>query len=114
MKKTNQEETKNLTGKEEQTNWVFIPVKKTHILKRTDKYVLFDVDGVASGIINAVFLRKKETEDFVFFSVPADYEVNCRVREQINGRWQTTTEYHIKAVNLASIVREHNNLEVVR
>lgn len=101
---TNKKE--NLLG--EETTWVFIPLLKAHILKRTDSYVLFDVDGIASGIISAKFLRKKETEDMVFFSVPADYEVSCRVRELKNRRWETTLEMKFKASELKDRIIQHN------
>ena len=81
---------------------------KAHILKRTDTYILFDVDGVASGIVNAKFLRKKESETMVYLSLPATYEVNCNVREQINGRWQTTKKYVVTAEQLRPLVLEYN------
>lgn len=114
MKKTQEvkQATQNPTEKES-TNWVFIPLLKGHILKRTDGYVLFDVDGTASGIISAKFLRKKETDDMVFFSVPAEYEVSCRVRENVNGRWTTTKEYRAKAIDLRELVIKYNNSEQV-
>ena len=109
MDKVNEQNNQNLLekGKEE---WVFIPLLKKHILKRTETYVLFDVDGIASGIITTKFLRKKETDDMVFFSVPASYEINCNVRENIGGRWTTTSKYVIKALNLRPIVLEYNKL----
>ena len=73
------EQKQNIQEKVEgQEEWVFIPLSKKHILKRTDAYVLLDVDGIASGIISAKFLRKKETEDMVFFSVPATYATDVR------------------------------------
>lgn len=81
---------------------------KAHILKRTDSYVLLDVDGVASGIISAKFLRKKETDEMVFFSVPADYEIKCRVREQVNGRWETTLEMTMTASDIKERIVAHN------
>ena len=88
--------------------WVFIPLAKKHIIKRTDTYVLFDIDGIASGIIGAKFLRKKETEETVFFSVPQDYEVNCKVRELVNGKWQTSYEMKVLAKDLKQRILDHN------
>ena len=102
--KTNQE-------KRETREWVFIPLLKKHILKRTDTYILFDVDGVASGIISAKFLRKKETEDFIFLSVPADYEVNCNVRDFVDGSWKTINTYKVPAVNLVDLIKSYNKLK---
>ena len=97
--------------REENTNWVFIPLLKKHILKRTDKYVLFDVDGVASGILNTTFLRKKESEQYVSFSVPADYEISCQVREKVEGIWTTTNKYIVSAKDIKPIVMKYNRLE---
>lgn len=79
-------------------------------MKRTDTYILFDVDGIASGIISAKFLRKKETADYVFLSVPADYEVNVRVREQdlTTKKWETKMDFAIKAVDLAERIKSYN------
>ena len=104
--KTTIKELENQVGK--QTNWVFIPLLKNHILKRTDAYILFDVDGIASGIISAKFLRKKETDEMVFLSVPEDYEVNVRVRDKINGKWQTTLDMKVKAVDLVERIKTYN------
>lgn len=92
----------------QQTEWVFIPLVKKHIIKRTDKYVLFNVDGVASGIINAKFLRKKESDDMVYFSLPANYEVNCNVREKVDGQWTTTKKFVITAQELRPLVLDYN------
>lgn len=85
-----------------------MPVLKAHIIKRTDTYVLLDLDGVATGIISAKFLRKKETEDKVFFSVPATYEIKCRIRELVNGRWVTKAELPATIQELKSKILEYN------
>lgn len=89
-------------------NWVFIPLAKKHLIKRTDTYILFDVDGVASGIVNAKFLRKKESDDMVYLSLPANYEINCNVREKVEGVWTTTKKYVIKAEDLRPLVLNYN------
>ena len=102
----NENKTQNTENKN--TEWVLIALSKKHILKRTDKYVLFDVDGTASGIISAKFLRKKEHEDMVFLSVPANYEINCQVRELVDGKWKAIKTYTIKAVELKSLVSAYN------
>lgn len=85
---------------------------KAHILKRTDTYILFDIDGVASGIVNAKFLRKKESDTMVYLSLPATYEVNCNVREKISGRWQTTRTYVVTAEQLRPLVLDYNRTSV--
>lgn len=88
--------------------WVFVPLMKEHLIKRTDKYILFDVDGVATGIVNAVFLRKKESETMVYLSLPATYEINCNVRERVDGKWTTTKKYVITAKELRELVLNYN------
>ena len=100
-------ENKKTLENQEKKEWVFLPLLKAHILKRTDTFVLFDVDGIASGIVSAKFLRKKETDDYVFLSVPADYEINVRVREKnlYTGKWETKMDMSIKAVELAEKIR---------
>lgn len=86
---------------------------KAHILKRTETYILFDIDGVASGIVNTKFLRKKESDTMVYLSLPATYEINCNVREKIDGRWQTTNKYIIDAKQLRGLVLNYNKLTQV-
>ena len=95
--------------KNQETEWVFIPLLKSHIIKRTDAYILFDLDGVATGIISAKFLRKKETDEYVYFSVPETYEVKCRTRELKNGKWVTACEVPVKAIYVKEKVLLHNN-----
>lgn len=81
---------------------------KATILKRTDDYILFDIDGVASGIVSAKFLRKKESDTHVFLSLPPAYEVNCRVKERnLEGKYVVVKEYVIKAEELKGLVKDH-------
>lgn len=107
--KTTQKSTSH-TGKEK-TNWVLIPIRKENIIKDDVKWVLFNVDGVASAVISKVFLRKKEWKDKIFLSIPETFEVTCRVREQVNGRYVTTKEYVITAKQLFAIVRGYNDYQ---
>lgn len=101
------------TGEKEISNeWVFVPLLKKHILKRTETYILFDVDGVASGIVNAKFIRKKESDEMVYLSLPASYEINCNVREKLEGRWTTTKKYVITAKELRPLVLDYNRTSV--
>ena len=88
--------------------WVFIPLLKAHILSRKPTYVLFDIDGTASGIVNAKFIRNKESDTMIYLSLPADYEVNCNVREKIEGRWTTTRKYVVTAKELRPLVLDYN------
>ncbi|MBO7692509.1 MAG: hypothetical protein J6T10_07760 [Methanobrevibacter sp.] len=81
-------------------------------MSRKPTYVLFDIDGVASGIVNAKFIRKKESETMIYLSLPATYEVNCNVREKIEGRWTTTKKYVITAKELRQLVLDYNRTSV--
>ena len=101
---------KNQEGQEKEgcKEWVFIPLLKAHILSRKPTYVLFDIDGTASGIVNAKFIRKKESDTMIYLSLPAEYEVNCNVREKVDGRWTTTKKYVITAKELRPLVLDYN------
>ena len=103
-------ENKKPLENQKREEWVFLALLKAHILKRTDTYILFDVDGIASGIVSAKFLRKKETEDYVFLSVPPTYEINVRVREKnlSTGKWETKMDMSVKALDLAEKIRNYN------
>ena len=59
------------------TNWVFIPLPKALILKKTDKYILFKV-GDGSAVVSTKFKRAKEHEDMVFLSVPETYNFGVK------------------------------------
>lgn len=87
---------------------MFVPLLKKHIIKRTETYVLFDVDGTASGIVNTKFLRKKESDEMVYLSLPENYEISCNVREKINGRWEVVKKYVITAKELRPLVLDYN------
>lgn len=88
-----------------------IALPKKCVIKRTDKYLLFDVDGQASGIVSAKFIRAKESDTHLFISLPADYEVNCRVNERdANGKYFTKQTYVITAFNLRTIVKDYEKL----
>lgn len=61
-----------------QTNWVFLPVHKSRVIKDEEKYVLIEITDATSTILPKVFKRKKETEDMMFFSLPKDFNINIR------------------------------------
>ena len=103
MQEKNNEQLEN-----QEREWVFIPLLKKHVIKRTDTYLLFDLDGIATGIVSAKFIRKKETDDFVFLSLPPEYEVNCRTRTLENGKWVTACEIPVKALYIREKVLMHN------
>lgn len=66
----------------EQTKWVFLPVHKTRIIKELSKTTLFVVDYDRSTILPKVFRRAKETKEYVYYSLPKDFNANIRVSVQ--------------------------------
>ena len=62
----------------QKNNWVFLAIRKDLIAKRTDKFVLIKLAYGYSAIINAKFIRNKESETHIFASVPYDYKINVR------------------------------------
>ena len=78
-----------------ENNWVFLPVHKTRILKELGKAKLILVDYNVTTILPNVFKRVKETKDYIFYSLPADFKVSIRV----STRNQQTRRY------------EHNDME---
>lgn len=59
-------------------NWVFLPVHKTRIIKEFDKALLIKFDYERSTILPKVFKRSKETKDYLYFSLPQDFNANIR------------------------------------
>lgn len=66
-------------NEQNQTNWVFLPVHKTRVLKELGKATLILVDVDRTTILPKVFRRVKETKDFIFYSLPQDFKINIRV-----------------------------------
>lgn len=60
------------------TNWVFVPVHKSRVIKVLEKAIIVAIEENVSTILPRVFMRKKETETHIFFSVPADFNINVR------------------------------------
>ena len=44
----------------------------------------------------------------VYLSLPDNYEINCNVREKLEGRWTTTKKYVITAKELRQLVLDYN------
>ena len=97
----------NPSVEEGKERWVFIPVYKKLVLKRTDTYLLIRVRD-ASAIISTKFLRKKESENYIYLSVPPTYDVQLRVREYDGSKWQTTKEFNLNAQQLAPVIKQFN------
>lgn len=68
--------------KTEQNNWVFLPVHKTRIIKELEKSTLILVDFDRSTILPKVFRKAKETKDFIYYSLPQDFNASVRVSVQ--------------------------------
>ncbi len=62
-------------------DWVLVAIRKSLIAKRTEDYLLVKLAYGYSVIISAKFLRKKESEEFVYASLPYDYKINARQTE---------------------------------
>ena len=76
------------------TDWVLVAVRKSLIAKRTDDYVLVKLAYGYSVIISAKFLRKKESEEFIYASLPYDYKINARQTEYAteDQKWHIVDE----------------------
>ena len=80
--------------------WVFVPVKKVNLLKRTEDYVLFLIGENTTAIVSSKFVRQKESDDFIYISLPDDYSVSTRQTGLVNGKWQTIKELKITPYTL--------------
>lgn len=80
--------------------WVFVPVKKVNLLKRTEDYVLFLIGENTTAIVSSKFVRQKESEDFIYISLPNDYSVSCRQTGLVDGKWQTKQNFNITPQSL--------------
>ena len=108
MNKATTNQTPNQNPSE--SNWIFIPVTKELIAKRTDKYVLIKLPCGRSAILNSVFLRKKETEQKVFLSIPEDYEITFR-RTRYNPtakKFEIVDEVNSNARELLDEIKYYN------
>lgn len=84
-------------AKIEQNNWVFLPVHKTRIIKELDKATLVLVDFDRTTILPKVFRRAKETKDYIFYSLPKDFNANIRISVQN----KTTRKYEHKDMSIS-------------
>lgn len=83
----------HLEGSKEK-DWVFLAIKKVLIAKRTDQFVLVKLSYGQSAIINAKFLRKKESEEYIYASLPYDYKISIRQTEFAleDSKWHVVSE----------------------
>lgn len=87
---------------EMQNNWVFLPVHKSRIVKELDKATLILVDWDRTIIIPSVFKRTKETKDFIYYSLPQDFNANIRVSEKVGKKY----EHHDYSLSISKVADE--------
>ena len=58
-----------------------MPVNKELVAKRTEDYLLVKLPYGYSAIISSKFLRKKETDEMLYCSMPYDYKIKTRQTE---------------------------------
>ena len=98
MKKTSTNQPKT------EKNWIFLPVHKQRIIKELAKAVLIRIDYDRSTILPNVFKRTKETKDYIFFSLPEDFNANIRV-STLNEKTRRF-EHKDYAVNVSKLLDE--------
>lgn len=98
--------------KQNNSNWVFVPVHKSRIIKELDRAILIKYgikDNGVSTILPKVFKRVKETETHMFFSLPIDFKINVRVNSYCEETKQYTNEdtlLDLKFVDLKVLSQE--------
>lgn len=92
------------------TNWVFIPLPKALILKKTDKYILFKV-GDGSAVVSTKFKRAKEHEDMVFLSVPETYNFGVKYNsyDAESKKWVTIKECDVNAREMKDLLNSQED-----
>lgn len=60
-------------------NWIFLPVHKSRVIKELEKSTIIKVDFDRTTILPKAFRRVKETQDYIFYSLPKDFNANIRV-----------------------------------
>lgn len=83
-------------------NWVFLPVHKSRIVKELDKATLILVEYDRTLILPKVFRRAKETKDFIYYSLPQDFNANIRVSELVGKKY----EHHDYSLSISKVADE--------
>ena len=89
---------------EQENNWVFLPVHKTRIIKELDRATLFAIDFDRTTILPKVFRRVKETKDYVYYSLPKDFNANIRV--SVKNEQTRRYEHKDYAVSISKLLDE--------
>lgn len=87
---------------EMQNNWVFLPVHKTRIVKELDKATLILVEWDRTLLLPRAFKRAKETKDFIYYSLPQDFNANIRVSEKVGMKY----EHHDYSLPISKVADE--------
>lgn len=105
-------------------------IRKCLIIKRTNNYVAFKLPNGYTSIISSKFIRSKETDSYIYLSLPYDYKVNVRQtyynldkKEYVVNdertiyprqlTWQLhRIEEHLKEGKALEDLLEYNSLEV--
>ena len=93
-----------MENKTEQTNWVFLPVHKSRVIKELERATLILVDFDRSTILPKVFRRVKETKDFIYYSLPKDFNANIRV--SVKNEKTRRYEHQDYAISVMKLVDE--------
>ena len=91
----------------ENGNWTFMAIRKECVAKRTSDYVLIKVRNGGSVILNAKFVRAKESETMIYVSVPNDYDIKLRYTkfDEETERYVVVKERIIHAPQLHTLVK---------
>ena len=87
-----------------ENNWVFLPVHKTRIIKELGKATLILIDFDRSTILPRVFRRDKETKEYVYYSLPKDFNANIRI--SVKNEKTRRYEHKDTSVNISKLVDE--------
>lgn len=109
----------NKSTMKKSTDWLFIPVHKTRVIKELDKATLIKVDFDRSTILPKVFRRVKEGKDHIYYSLPLDFNAKIRisVRNEKTRRYEhkditISVEKLLKECGLDKPVRDYENKDV--
>lgn len=72
----------------EKKEWVFVPVHKTRVLKALERCYIIKCTKDTSTILPAVFKRAKETDEYIYFSLPSNFKINARISKKVDGKWE--------------------------
>lgn len=99
-------------AKTNNSNWVFLPVHKSRIIKNEEKYLLLKIDDNKSTILPKVFKRAKESDTMIYFSLPNDFEINVRVSkyDEFDDTYSYTDKVH-KIEQVIGLLKLHTKLD---